>query len=100
MDATLEAWNFFDSRSVGCIGSDINTDGLIDVSDVLLIVGDWSNPYDVSDLLAVLEQWGSTCHGACCLPNGTCDYINAAECETMGGSWDGSGSSCTVVNCQ
>jgi polyhydroxybutyrate depolymerase len=99
MDATLEAWNFFDTRSVGCIGSDINEDGLIDVSDVLLIVSDWSNPYDILDLLAALEQWGSACSGACCLPSGTCQYINASECETMGGSWNGSGSSCTVVYC-
>jgi polyhydroxybutyrate depolymerase len=99
IDATLEAWNFFDSLSGGCVGSDINTDGLINVTDVLLLIGDWGTPYDVTDLLSLLEQWGLACSGACCLSNGNCVYIDAPACEASGGSWNGSSSSCTVVNC-
>ena len=99
MDAALEVWNFFASRSGSCVGSDINADGLVDVTDVLAIIGDWGNPYDVSDLLEALDQWGQGCPGACCLPNGSCDYITASECGASGGSWNGPGSSCTTVDC-
>jgi hypothetical protein len=99
MDAAIEAWNFFESRTGGCIGSDVNSDGLVDVSDVLIMIGDWGNPYDVSDLLGALEQWGSGCPGACCLDNGTCGYMDASECEDLGGSWNGTGTSCSAVDC-
>ena len=99
MDAAIEAWNFFDSRTGGCLGSDVNSDGLVDVTDILTIIGDWGNPYDVSDLLAALEQWGSSCPGACCLGNGSCVFVDSTECDDLGGSWNGPGSSCSVVDC-
>lgn len=99
IDAAVEVWNFFDSRSGGCAASDVTGDGLVDVSDVLMIIGDWGNPYDVGDLLSALEQWGDSCPGACCLNTGTCAYIDAAQCGDSNGIWNGPGSSCTVANC-
>lgn len=100
IDAAVETWNFFDSVSGGgCPQSDINIDGLVDVTDVLGIISDWENPFGVSDLLLALDQWGQSCAGACCLPNGSCEYIDASDCEASSGSWNGPGSSCTVVNC-
>ncbi len=99
MSATVEAWNFFASRTGDCAGSDINSDGLVDVTDVLDIIGNWGDPYDVGDLLAALEQWGQGCSGSCCLPNGTCDYVTSLQCTDSGGVWNGPGSSCTFTNC-
>ncbi|MCH2133653.1 MAG: hypothetical protein MK116_07875 [Phycisphaerales bacterium] len=98
MDATLEAWTFFDSRTGSCTVSDVTGDGLIDVSDVLTIIGDWGNPYDVGDLLSALERWGDRCAGACCY-GGTCAYIDSDQCDDLGGTWNGPGSSCTTVSC-
>jgi predicted outer membrane repeat protein len=40
-----------------CAG-DITGDGDVNVSDLLAVIGGWSDPYDVSDLLAVIGGWG------------------------------------------
>ena len=100
IDATLETWNFFDSISGGgCPQSDINIDGLVDVTDILTLISDWENPYGVTDLLLALDQWGQSCAGACCLPNGSCEYMDATDCQAASGSWNGPGSSCSAANC-
>jgi len=99
IDATLEAWRFMDASSSGCPDSDVNADGLVDVSDILLVIDEWGNLYDVADLLATLDQWGVSCSGACCLGGGECLFIESASCVDSTGSWSGPGSSCTVLDC-
>ncbi|OGF26218.1 MAG: hypothetical protein A2V63_07425, partial [Candidatus Eisenbacteria bacterium RBG_19FT_COMBO_70_11] len=37
--------------------------------------------------------------GACCLPDGTCDTLSAAQCGTAGGVYQGDGSTCTTGLC-
>ena len=99
IDATLEAWTFLDAASSGCPDSDVNADGLVDVSDILLVIDEWGNLYDVADLLATLDQWGASCSGACCLDSGECLFIESAACSDSVGEWSGPGSSCTVADC-
>jgi hypothetical protein len=36
---------------------------------------------------------------ACCLPNGTCQDLEAAACVAVGGTSQGAGSDCTTVDC-
>lgn len=38
--------------------------------------------------------------GACCLPSGTCTFVNDLLCEDLGGSYQGHGSPCPTVVCE
>ncbi len=37
---------------------DLDGDGSVGVSDLLILLGNWGNPYGVPDLLALLANWG------------------------------------------
>jgi hypothetical protein len=37
--------------------------------------------------------------GACCLPDGTCAVLTAAECEALGGIYLGDGAACEAGGC-
>lgn len=37
--------------------------------------------------------------GACCLNTGACDLLAVGDCQNLGGSYQGDGSSCGSVNC-
>lgn len=37
--------------------------------------------------------------GACCLPNGTCQVLTAANCSVQGGNYNGDGTACTSSSC-
>lgn len=37
--------------------------------------------------------------GACCFTNGTCMDLNAQDCDTSGGCYQGSGTNCMSANC-
>ncbi|HWS88850.1 MAG TPA: hypothetical protein VN282_17880 [Pyrinomonadaceae bacterium] len=37
--------------------------------------------------------------GACCLPDGSCQELTKAECESKGGKYQGDGTTCATVNC-
>jgi spore coat protein A len=37
--------------------------------------------------------------GACCLPDGSCDTLSAAQCSAAGGTYNGDGTSCTTGLC-
>ena len=37
---------------------DINGDGSVDVTDLLAVIANWGDPYDISDLLEVIGTWG------------------------------------------
>lgn len=103
IDATLEIWNFFDSLAEDiCSEADLNGDGAVTVSDILLVISAWGDPYGVNDILIVTKNWGLECalpSGACCMTDGTCTYIQSSECEDVGGQWDGPLSSCTTICC-
>ena len=45
---------------VDCPG-DFDSSGTVDVSDLLLVIGSWGDPYDVGDLLLVISLWGNSC---------------------------------------
>ena len=40
---------------------DFDGSGTVDVSDLLLVIGSWGDPYDVGDLLLVISEWGNSC---------------------------------------
>ncbi|MDG2200821.1 MAG: PHB depolymerase family esterase [Phycisphaerales bacterium] len=102
IDATLAIWNFFDGLpGEPCTPGEFNGDHVVDVMDMLLVISQWDNPYTVVDLLTVIGHWDSICTfpGACCLPDGTCDYIESVDCQAVGGDWKGARSSCTTTSC-
>ncbi|MDG2291881.1 MAG: PHB depolymerase family esterase [Phycisphaerales bacterium] len=102
INAAVEVWNFFDGLSdEPCTPGDFNGDAVVNVTDLLLVISGWENPYNVTDLLTVIGAWGSTCSfsGACCLSDGSCNYIDSNACEEAGGYWSGASTSCTVSNC-
>jgi hypothetical protein len=95
-------------------GPNDEPDGSVNVSDLLLIIGNWNTVGDgtfrpagdcapapngdcvvnVSDLLAVIGAWGGDCiaRGSCCNSDGTClDNVAEADC---GAVWGGEGSDC------
>jgi hypothetical protein len=37
--------------------------------------------------------------GACCLANGACENLIAAQCETLGGDFVGAETSCATTDC-
>ena len=45
-----------DNCNVLCEG-DTNTDGIVNVSDLLAVIASWGDPYDVNDLLTVIANW-------------------------------------------
>ncbi len=42
-----------------CVG-DFNQDGQTNIDDILHVIGGWGDPYDVEDLLSVLDNYGCT----------------------------------------
>ena len=102
INAAVEVWNFFDGLSSSpCSPGDLNEDQVVNVSDLLLVISGWENPYNVGDLLTVISEWGSTCtvSGACCIGDGTCSFIDEAACEESGGYWSGASTSCIAATC-
>jgi hypothetical protein len=37
--------------------------------------------------------------GACCMPDGSCTEMSGSDCQVAGGVFQGTGSSCSLVNC-
>jgi polyhydroxybutyrate depolymerase len=114
IDAAVETWNFFERLSaVPCVG-DLNDSGDVSVDDLLILLsqystctGDCSGDLDgngdvgVDDLLILIQFFGMACesNGACCLPDGTCQYLATLACADAGGEWNGALSSCTTTSC-
>jgi hypothetical protein len=102
---------------LGSCADDIDGDGVVGVNDILTIISNWGECGDgtfrpegdvddnccvnVADLLQVIGVWGEACvpTGACCLGDGTCIDLNAAGCNEMGGSYDGSDTTCNTTTC-
>ena len=45
--------------SSGCEG-DYDGDGVVNIADLLYVIGNWGDPYTVADLLLVISDWGCT----------------------------------------
>jgi len=102
---------------LGNCPEDIDQDGIVGVSDVLEVIGQWNDCgdgtyrptadvngdccVDVSDILQVIAVWGEDCGsvGACCLATGNCEEISAAGCTELGGDYQGDKSLCQNANC-
>ena len=114
--SAIEVWNFFDGLSAApCLG-DIDGSGKVDVVDLLALLSEYGTctgdcagdldsdgDVDISDILLLLNRWGSDCDsivkGACCTQSETCEFITFVACDTMGGLWNGDGSSCMNTIC-
>ncbi len=103
---------------LGDCPADIDGDGIVAVTDILEIIGNYGDCGDgtyrpvgdvdgdccvtVSDVLAVVGVWGSNCApvGACCFGNGTCsEGLTAADCAAANGSYVGDDVLCASANC-
>jgi len=106
------------SLPVEC-AADLSGDAIVDVEDLLLMIGNWGvvgdgtfRPVgdiaplpngdcqvDVEDLLALIGSWGEDCQprGACCFGVQGCTENQAeGECTDAGGDWLGEGSACDL----
>ena len=114
INAAVEVVNFFERVSGSQCFGDVNDSGEVTVDDMLIVLSQFSNctgecsgdldsdgDVDVEDLLIIIGSWGATCQssGACCIPDGTCQYITSVECENSEGAWNGELTSCTTTNC-
>ena len=91
-----------------CI-ADITGDYVVNVEDLLAIIGYWGSDgplgdvnqdgiVDVSDLLIVVGNWGLCIYeGACCLPNGGCAEGPIYLCDAAGGQFQGVGTLCSEI---
>jgi hypothetical protein len=103
---------------VGYCPQDIDGNYIVDVADVLAVVGSFFECGDgtfkpigdvdgdccvtVNDLLSVVGVWGSDCTpvGACCLPQGGCSEAETeADCLAAGGNYNGDNSTCDFAGC-
>ena len=107
---------------LGYCPADINDSGLVDVDDILAIIGTFGQGGDgtfrpagdifplpngdcavtVDDILALIGAFGDDCtpRGACCASDGTCsDDISEADCLSMEGDYAGDDSSCADITC-
>lgn len=48
-----------------------------------------------SGLVAFAEA--CCCSGACCLSDGTCEFVSESQCSTDGGTWQGTGTNCSTT---
>tara|TARA_B100000959_G_scaffold273403_1_gene323892 strand:- start:509 stop:2314 length:1806 start_codon:yes stop_codon:yes gene_type:complete len=81
---------------------DINSDGFINVNDLLELIGDWGpcnegcnsdqnedGYINVLDLLQIIGAWGDCPSelplGTCLLPDASCDFYYETECYLQGG---------------
>lgn len=99
--------------------ADLNADGAVDVSDLLLLLGAWGpcpvggfcpadfnadGAVDVSDLLQMLAAWGECPPGAelksaCCYGDGLCENLTQGNCNDSGGTYQGDFTKCETWSC-
>jgi len=103
---------------------DLDGDGQVAVSDVLMVIGSWGQMgdgtfrpdgdcaplpngdcyVDVSDVLGVVASWGADCapppvYGSCCMADESCQDLTAADCSAAGGTYGGDETDCMGANC-
>ncbi len=101
--------------------ADANGDGSVNVSDLLMVIGSWTECGDetyrplgdvapmpagdccvnVIDVLAVIDAWNSDCtiYGGCCLGDGTCIELSAMDCAAVSGEYYGNFTNCSTNAC-
>ena len=83
---------------VYCIG-DYDQNGLVDISDLLWILDNWSET-GIDALLAALDNWGTTCSsGACCVDGYCMESTSPDDCYEWGGLYQGDDSTCDSSYC-
>jgi len=117
-DATVDPCDL----PLGACPSDVNGSGIVDVDDLLMLMGVWGQVGDgtfrpvgdifplpngdcavnVDDLLEMMGTFGLDCtpRGACCAADSTCsDDMSQADCDAMGGNYEGDDTNCADVTC-
>ncbi|MDP7008316.1 MAG: hypothetical protein QGI78_01960, partial [Phycisphaerales bacterium] len=97
--------------------TDIDGDGVNDVDDLLVLIGEFGTCGDgtfrpagdldgdccvtVDDVLVMIGVFGQDCviAGGCCLGDGTCSVETAADCAAAGGDYFGDDSTCADGSC-
>lgn len=103
---------------------DLDGDGSVAVSDVLIVIGSWGQMgdgtfrpdgdcaplpngdcyVDVADVLGVVGAWGADCapppvYGSCCLADESCTDGTADDCAAAGGTYGGDDTDCASTSC-
>jgi hypothetical protein len=100
-----------------CVG-DLNGDTIVNVSDLLILLGQWGmcpdpkacqgdlngdGTVNVSDLLILLGNWGqcpdAVIASACCFEDGSCENLTADQCASQDGSYQGDFTNCETWSC-
>jgi hypothetical protein len=105
-------FKIFGVPAVSNCPADLNGDNVVNVSDLLILLGAWGacpgcdadlngdDVVNVSDLLILLGAWGAcpappAPTGACCFDDGSCTPdLTASECDDIDGNYGGNFSSC------
>jgi hypothetical protein len=40
---------------------DLDNDGVVNINDLLILLSQWGNPYNIDDLLGILSEFGVFC---------------------------------------
>jgi len=103
---------------------DLDGDGAVAVSDVLIVIGSWGQMgdgtfrpagdcaplpngdclVDVADVLGVVGAWGADCapppvYGSCCMADESCSDMTAGDCSAAGGTYGGDDTDCASTSC-
>ncbi len=97
-----------------CYSADVNDNGITNFVDVQLIIQCYGQPptgaryqmdvncdctidQDDADVAICVFQGGMDCctpTGACCQPDGSCQIVTQAQCDTQGGAYHGDDAQC------
>ena len=108
----------------GPCAEDLDGDGSVAVSDVLIVIGSWGQMgdgtfrpdgdcaplpngdcyVDVADVLGVVGAWGADCapppvYGSCCMADETCSDLTSDDCAAAGGTYGGDATDCAGTSC-
>ncbi len=100
---------------------DLDTDGDIDIEDLLMVIGSWGEVGDgtfrpigdlaplpngdcmvtIADVLELIAAFDSDCtvFGGCCLGDGTCSQDTSVNCSSLGGVYFGDNTNCNSGAC-
>jgi hypothetical protein len=112
-----------DALSSPC-AEDLDGDGAVAVSDVLIVIGSWGQMgdgtfrpagdcaplpngdcyVDVADVLGVVGAWGADCapplvYGACCMADESCSDLTEDDCSAAAGTYRGDDTDCASTSC-
>jgi len=113
-----------DDALPGPCAEDLDGDGAVAVSDVLIVIGSWGQMgdgtfrpegdcaplpngdcyVDVADVLGVVGAWGADCapppvYGSCCMADESCSDLTSDDCAAAGGTYGGDDTDCANTSC-